>query len=100
MRIHRVRVGDLRAAWFWNDNNIEYRTSDPGRTVKDINLPGGKIPKAIAWVDHFSWLNDERSRRKIAYQSSRTGWKCAFKWDTEKGLIWNPDLPTPETARD
>ena len=42
------------------------------------------IPRNIAWVEHYSWLNkDSRSKEKIDYQNQRFGGGCAFKWNEE-----------------
>lgn len=99
-RIHRVQVGDLLANGFWDDNNVIYKTSDPGRARKDIELPGCTIPKAVSWTDHFCWLDDFRSKRKCEYQRKRWG-RCSFDWDDARGgLIWRDGQPIPETAHD
>ncbi len=98
-RIHRMRVGGYRAGGFWDDNNVSYYGTVTRDILRDVNFPNVTIPKAVAWVRHFSWLNDERSRAKVLYQESR-GWKCSFKWDETKGLVWNEALPIPETATD
>ena len=98
-RIHRLRFDGCTAIGLWDDNNVLYRY-DGGQLMRDINLSHLVVPKNRAWVRHMTWISNERSRDKVRYQSARAGWQCAFKWDTDKGLIWNPDLPIPETARD
>jgi hypothetical protein len=58
------------------------------------NASGLEIPKNVAHIKHYSWLNsDTRSRDKIPYQKWRyTGsdgsldenCRCAFEWNEEK----------------
>ncbi len=98
-RIHRVQVGGYRATSFYDDNNVNYHGTITRDIKKDLSFPSVTIPKAVAWVRHLTWLSDFRSRAKVRYQESR-GWKCSFKWDETKGLVWNEALPIPETARD
>lgn len=100
-RIHRIRPyqSTAVACGFWDDNNVEYFRKS-GK-FHDIQLPGLTVPKSCAFVSHASWLNDERSKRKILYQNSRPGWKCSFDWDDFRGgLIWRDGFPIPETAQD
>lgn len=105
-RIHRVDVAGLKAAWFWDDNNVAYKTIDPGRIRKDIELASLTIPETVAFVPHLSWLNNERSRKKINYQLNGRGWpECSFSWDDARGgLIFNESyyakrgLPLPEVV--
>jgi len=68
-----------------------YITYNNGKTNHDLNN-GLYIPKEIAYVDHFSWLDDDsRSFEKITYQENRfigpEGKRCAFKSDSGKLLI-------------
>ena len=89
-RAHRVYVGSFMANRFWDDNNILYVDPD-GRKVKDIELATLTIPQSVAWVKHFSWISDDRSRRKCKYQQVR--WpSCSFRWnDVEGKLEWNEE---------
>lgn len=104
MRIHRVRSGVFRAVDFCDDNNILYK--DDNGSIRDINLATMTIPKKVAWINHFTWLNDERSKKKIAYQNKR--WpSCSFKWNnSENRLEFNLDyyhqnkLSLPKTETD
>lgn len=105
-RIHRVDVAGLKAAWFWDDNNVAYKTIDPGRIRRDIELASLTIPETVAFVPHLSWLNNSRSRKKISYQLDARGWpECSFSWDDARGgLIFNESyyakrgLPLPEVV--
>lgn len=106
MRIHRVDTpGGYVAAGFWDDNNVYYRRPWEGETgylVRDADMACITIPTTVAHPAHYTWLNDERSRRKVEYQLSR-GWTPSFRWDyTANRLEWNPEyyarhgLPLPE----
>ncbi len=109
-RIHRVKVAQLTAAGFWDDNNVYYAMPEPAVSgvVKDVEMPHLTVPKAVAWVRHATWLSDERSRRKIDYQVNGRKWpSCSFAWDDARGgLVWNEEhfkrtgQPLPEVARD
>lgn len=78
-----------RAIGFWDDNNVEYL--DNGKKQLDRAYPNLTIPQNLVWVDHFTWLNNYRSKVKISYQRSRN-WVCSFAWDNPQGgLIWNKD---------
>ncbi len=110
-RIHRSHVPGLKAARFWDDNNVEYECTAPdmkGVFARDLTLPSARIPKSVAWVKHMTWLNDSRSRLKILYQTQGRKWpSCSFAWDDSRGgLVWNEEhfrrtgQPIPEVAHD
>lgn len=101
-RIHRVyNPGGFVAAGFHQDNNVYYERPWNGERILDTQMASLTVPKGVAWISHESWLNNSRSKAKIAYQKAR-GWpNCSFSWDdSQGGLIWNPALPIPETATD
>ena len=103
-RLHRTRLpGGWVASAFWDDNNVLYFREgqvNERREIRDVDLPHVTVPKRLS-IRHESWLNDSRSRRKIAYQNARVGWQCSFDWDDARGgLIWRDGQPIPETARD
>lgn len=87
-RIHRVKTSDgLILHRFTDDNDICYINNNSAFIDPRI-VPSMTIPPVVAWIKHFSWLNNERSRKKVLYQQSR-GWTCDFAWDEKTGLIWN-----------
>lgn len=97
-RVYRnVAPGRKYRLWnFADDNNIAYMGTVTRDIRPDSDFASMTVPPSVAFPAHFTWLNDERSRRKIDYQRSR-GWNCSFSWDDSKGgLIFNPDLPAPE----
>ncbi len=105
-RIHRVHLGGYRAHGFWDDNNVTYGGTITRDLKRDTDFASMTVPKEAAYVRHESWLSNERSRAKIAYQTDR--WpSSSFSWDDSKGgLIWNAahfarlGESIPETARD
>lgn len=104
-RIHRARVGGYRVHSFWDDNNVTYGGVITRDLKRDVDFASMTVPKETAWVRHASWLSNERSRQKCAYQVSR-GWLSSFRWDDQRGLCFNEafyakrGLPPPEVARD
>lgn len=104
-RIHKVSFFNgqtLKISSFYEDNNIFYVNSE-GYRILDKQLPHKEISKHLVFVRHDSWLNDDRSKKKVQYQLAR-GWIPSFKWDKENGLEYNPeyyrDKPYPELNRD
>src|SRR5262249_50119189 len=76
-RIHRVHTTDskgrpLVADHFSGDNDIAYKGE---LTFTQSLLPNLTIPKTVAFIRHLTWLNDERSRRKVLYQTQGRGWE-------------------------
>lgn len=101
-RIHRLAFqGAFTAAGFEQDNDVWYSRID-GMPISQQEMTSATIPKGLVWVKHLSWISNERSRKKIKYQTVGRGWgSCSFSWDdSQGGLIWNPALPVPETAVD
>jgi hypothetical protein len=92
------------------DNDCVYAKPDGSAEVEDKTLPNLTIPAAYVSVRHHSWLDDERSRRKIAYQTARwqtVGAGCSYAWDdVNKRVTFNQsyfdklNLPPPEVRRD
>lgn len=90
MRIHKVKFNSCVASEFYDDNNIFYLNE--GTKVYDVQIANMTIPASFVWIKHLTWLSDDRSKRKVAYQRAR-GWECSFKWDEENNkLEFNPDF--------
>lgn len=89
-RLHRVYApGGYKVYGFYEDNNVLYRRpwqGDEGTSLMDVAFPSMTIPPNVANPLHYSWLSNDRSRRKIAYQMARWG-HCSFKWNEEKGAL-------------
>ncbi len=109
-RIHKLKyntkISNLEAIGFHDDNGVAYKDRN-GKIWLDKQLPCKIIPSNIVWVKHFTWLNDERSKKKIEYHTKRWGSNfCSFKWDKEKGLSFNEEYykmigkPLPEVIEE
>lgn len=95
-RIFRVKTGSYIVNSFSGDNDIIYT----GTITRDLKpqeyLSNLTIPKEVAWIAHFTWLSDERSKKKVQYQTKRWGNACSFVWnEKENCLEFNPNLPKP-----
>jgi hypothetical protein len=75
-RIFRTdRNGGINKFYF--DNHILYNDGNIFETKHNKS-----IPRNIAWVEHYSWLNkDSRSKEKVEYQNQRFVGGCSFKWN-------------------
>lgn len=97
-RVHRLDLGGYAAHSFSQDNDVVYG----GRITRDLKpqeaFASVTVPKGVAWMRHLSWMNDDRARRKQAYQVTRWG-RSDFAWDDIRGLIWR-DGVWKETATD
>jgi FkbM family methyltransferase len=68
---------------FYFDNHITYNNGENFESKPNL-----KIPRNVAWVKHYSWLNeDTRSREKIKYQERRFVGGCSFSFDENTGKI-------------
>ena len=91
-RIHRLAApGGYLANGFWADNNVIYKRPFSEEEATDTSFSHLTIPKSVQWIKHLTWMNTDRSRRKIEYQTLARQWpSCSFAWDDSKGgLIWN-----------
>lgn len=93
-RIFRTRFYNASIGRFYLDNDISYEAE--GQEFRFQGFPHRIIPKEIAWVKHLSWLSNERSRRKVAYQKAhfaKYGGECSYAWDEkENKLIFDLDF--------
>lgn len=94
-RVFRNKIGDFRIQQFFYDNDIQYVNDKTGEIKKHTEFPGLRIPKNIlnSGIKHITWLNNEKSKNKVLYHQNHFshGAGCAFKWDNEKGLIFNEE---------
>lgn len=99
-RIHRIdSLSSCIADSFYEDNGIQYLSVVTGKLFPDREFASATVPESIAAIKHYSWINDERSRLKQAYQWRRWNY-CSFAWDEHKGLVFNPALPAPKIVRE
>lgn len=87
-RIFRANFLGFKNPYFCWDNDMMY-IHQTGQ-IHQYQISCVEIPKEVAWVNHYTWMNNETSKRKVAYQKTR-GWVCSYGWDDEKGLIFNED---------
>lgn len=88
-RIFRAKTDELSHPSFFFDNDISYLNKS-GQRISYQDLICSTIPKEVAWIDHFTWMNDEKSRLKQIYQMNHFG-LCSFTWDEKKGLTFSED---------
>jgi hypothetical protein len=98
-RVFKVSTNGYKLDHFYFDNDVHYKgTIVGGGAFKDTNisytqLPAMVIPKTVAFIKHYSWLNNEVSKAKVAYQEAhfKHGAGCSFKWSEANVLTWNMD---------
>ncbi len=89
-RIHRLHLGGYRAVGFWDDNNVRYGGTITRDLKRDLDFASMTVPATLCNPRHLTWLNNDRSRRKIEYQLQGRGWpECSFRWDGTTGLRFN-----------
>lgn len=105
-RIFRVNTNGYKLSRFFWDNDLCYfgvANSNNEFQNKEISykvLPMKIIPKRVAFVPHFTWLSNEKSRLKVEYQKLR-GWKCSYLWNyKDNKLEFNPIFNIPEVLRE
>ena len=101
-RIFKVNIDDkFKLANFYWDNDVCY--SHNGKLIRynqieDLDI----IPEDVAYIPHYTWLNDTIGKRKVDYQNRHFG-HCGYKWNyVDGGLEFNEkfyqehDIPTPK----
>lgn len=92
-RVWYTHYGDKKLMACNYDNDFLYRDTKD-KVVPDKDLPSLTIPINMAWVKHLSWISNQRSKNKVAYQALhfKHGAGCSFAWDEEKSiLVWNQE---------
>lgn len=88
---------------FYWDNDVCYgQLQEDQRKIalfKWDQFPTTHIPKHVAWVKHLTWLNNERSKKKVEYQNRHFG-NCGYSWG-DNGLEFNMNyhVKEPETKK-
>lgn len=106
-RAFRVKTNGYTLAGFNWDNDTVYKNDMHNEYIFFKNLPTKTIPSSIAWIKHLTWLNNEKTKKKIAYQLSHFKGVCSYQWNIEKNCLeFNRDfylknnLPIPLIAKD
>ena len=67
-------------AFYW-DNDICY--GHEGKLMRYDNIEELEIiPEDVAYIPHYTWLNDRIGKRKVEYQHRHFG-HCGYKWNHE-----------------
>ena len=74
----------IRLENFYWDNDI-YSYENEVIKYSDVEDPT-IIPEEVAWIRHYTWLNDTIGKRKVAYQHKHFG-HCGYKWNEEKNSL-------------
>lgn len=85
-RIWRTDFSGLRFGGFRFDDDGFFLNSS-GDIILDENVKSEVISDIE--INHYTWLDNETSRKKIEYQNRR-GWTCSYKWDNGK-VVFNED---------
>lgn len=97
-RIFKVETPGFRLNKFYWDDDIQYiEKATPNNISSYKHFSNIQIPRTIAHVDHYTWLSDERSKKKVAYQEKHfgppRGAGCSFRWnEAENKLEFNTDF--------
>ena len=73
--------------YYW-DNNFVYGDKEEYRLKANI-----KIPKEIAFPDHYTWTNSKNTcgpnniKDKIEYQKRFYSGECGYKWNEDKQTV-------------
>lgn len=79
-RIWKVNYKDIyKIKNFYWDDDINYQGTITRDIVSYKQLPHKEIPREICHVKHLTWLDDERTRKKIAYQNLHFNGNCSYK---------------------
>lgn len=74
-RIYRVRPGGAKLGRFVWENDVVY--DNPHQSIV---FDAVEIPASIAHIKHYSWLNNEQSRKKILYYEHIRPGYSPFEW--------------------
>ena len=88
-RIFKTNINNnLFLEGFYWDNDMCYKTKEDNNglvsyeAIEELEI----IPKEVAYIPHYTWLNDKIGKRKVEYQHKHFG-HCSYKWNEEKECI-------------
>ena len=92
----KLDIPAVLSEFYW-DNDVAYMCSGrlsawgedfvSARLFPYKQLQGVEtIPSDIAFIDHYSWLNNTIGKRKVAYQLKHFG-HCGYKWNEKKKCL-------------
>ena len=88
-RIFKSQFGAWRLNGCYWDNDFDYFDNYGNRRNYD-SFPYGEIPESVCNPLHWTWLDNERSKKKVNYQMKHFG-HCGFKIDDTGHLAFNSD---------
>lgn len=99
-RIFKVFSNGYRLKEFYWDNDIHYveNTGDQfkviteGKTDAQLfakselfeekksykNMSSATIPDGVAWINHYSWIDNDKTKAKVEYQNKHFQGRCSF----------------------
>tara|TARA_Y100000356_G_scaffold121822_1_gene115460 strand:- start:2022 stop:2777 length:756 start_codon:yes stop_codon:yes gene_type:complete len=84
-RIFKTNINNtIKMAGFYWDNDMSYEYN--GQMISYENMELETIPKEVAYIPHYTWLNDRIGKRKVEYQHKHFG-HCSYKWNHEKHCL-------------
>ena len=85
-RIFKTNIKDaFKLANFYWDNDICYEYN--GEMVRYDQIEELEtIPQDVAFIPHYTWLNDRIGKRKVEYQHRHFG-HCGYKWNHDKHCL-------------
>jgi hypothetical protein len=90
-RIFRVNTQNYKLKEFYWDDDIHYEEKQTKLLSSYKHFACKQIPKRIALINHYTWLSDERSKKKVEYQekhfSPPRGAGCSFKWNYQENKL-------------
>jgi hypothetical protein len=92
-RIFRTEIGKYyKLDEFYWDNDIHYKSQSGDGLISYKELASFNIPKGFAHIKHLTWLNNEKTKRKVEYQIKHFG-HCSYRWNKEKNILeFDPDF--------
>lgn len=85
-RIFRVKHGVTNLDSFYHDNEPNYKLKDELFSFKSFT--NKVIPVNVAFISHYTWLNNEKSKNKCEYQAKRWGkHMCSYEWDKQNNCL-------------
>ncbi len=87
-RIFWVNKNGLKLDSMYSDNDFYFKFYD--NLIKYSDLCSTHVPREVCFPLHKSWINGQRSVKKVNYQKSR-GWTTTFNIDESGNLVYNED---------
>jgi len=92
-RIFRTNIYNYKLDKCYWDNDFIYKSTKNGDELNQNKIGYKVIPRGLAFVKHYTWLSNEKTRKKVEYQNAHFGnGNCSYSWDYEVNkLIFNKE---------